>query len=260
MPTALTDDGVSLWWTEDGPADAPVLLLANSIGSTVEMWAPQVEPLAQRLRLIRFDTRGHGRSEAPEGDYTLDRLARDLAAVLDTAGAARAHVCGLSLGGAVAQTFALKFPDRLDRLILANTAARIGSADGWNQRIAAVRGGGMACIADMAVGRFFDAAFIGAHPEVIAPVRAALIATPAHGYIGCCAALRDADLSEAVAAINSPTLVIGGASDVSTPPVQTQALADAIPGARHIVLDAAHLSNLEQPDAFTGAVIAHLES
>jgi 3-oxoadipate enol-lactonase len=260
VPTALTDDGVSLWWTEDGPADAPVLLLANSIGSTIKMWAPQVEPLARRLRLIRFDTRGHGRSDAPEGDYALDRLVRDMAAVLDAAGAVRAHVCGLSLGGAVAQAFALAYPDRIDRLILANTAARIGSADGWGQRIAAVRGGGMASIADMAVSRFFDAAFIEARPEVVAPVRAALIATPAQGYIGCCAALRDADLTETVAAIEAPTLVIGGVLDVSTPPVQTGALADAIRGARHRVLDAAHLSNLEQPDAFTDAVLVHLES
>lgn len=263
MPTALTDDGVALWWTQDGPTDSPgdvpVLLLANSIGSTAEMWAPQVEPLSARFRLIRFDARGHGRSDAPEGDYTLDRLARDMAAVLDAAEAPRAHVCGLSLGGATAQAFALAFPDRIDRLILANTAARIGSAEGWSQRIAAVRAGGMAGIADMAVTRFFDADFIAARPEVVAPVREALIATPAQGYIGCCAALRDADLTDAVATIAAPTLVIGGAHDVSTPPPQTQALADAIPGARHVVLDAAHLSNLEQADAFTGAVLAHLE-
>jgi 3-oxoadipate enol-lactonase len=260
VPTALTDDGVALWWTQDGPADAPVLLLANSIGSTAEMWAPQVAPLSARFRLIRFDARGHGRSDAPEGDYRLDRLARDMAAVLDAADAPRAHVCGLSLGGATAQAFALAYPDRIDRLILANTAARIGSAEGWSHRIAAVRAGGMAGVADMAVARFFEAAFIAAHPEIVDPVREALIATPAHGYVGCCAALRDADLTDAVAAVVAPTLVIGASHDVSTPPAQTQALADAIPGARHMVLDAAHLSNLEQPDAFTGAVLAHLEA
>ncbi len=258
MPHVRADDGVSLYWTADGPEDAPALLLCNSIGSSTVMWAPQLAALAARFRLIRHDARGHGRSDAPDGDYRLERLALDAQAVLDAAGAATAHVCGLSLGGAVAQQLAISNPERIDRLILANTAARIGSAEGWSQRIAAVRAGGLASIADLAIGRFFAADFIQAHPEAVAPIRAALLATPTRGYIGACAALRDADLSQAVGAVFAPTLVIGGRLDVSTPPDQTQALADAIPGARHIVLDAAHLSNIEQPVAFTVAVASFL--
>ncbi len=258
MGFATTNDGVNLFWTQDG-AQGPALLLCNSIGATTAMWDAQVAALGARYRLIRFDARGHGRSDAPQGDYTLARLAGDAAAVLDAAGVEHAHVCGLSLGGAVAQKLALDAPHRIDRLVLANTAARIGSFDGWSQRIAAVQAGGMASIADMAIGRFFDPAFIAAEPGAVAPVRAALLAVPAHGYIGCCAALRDADLTDGVGAIAAPTLVIGGGKDVSTPPDQTQGLADAIPGARHVVLDAAHLSNIEQPEAFSAAVLSHLE-
>ncbi|WP_449253329.1 3-oxoadipate enol-lactonase [Brevundimonas naejangsanensis] len=258
MPQVLADDGVSLYWTADGPEDAPALLLCNSIGSSTVMWIPQLAALAGRFRVIRHDARGHGQSDAPDGDYRLDCLARDALAVLDAAAAATAHVCGMSLGGAVAQQLAISNPERIDRLVLANSAARIGSAESWSQRIAAVRAGGLASIADLAIGRFFSADFIQAHVEAVAPIRAALLATPDQGYIGACAALRDADLTQAVGAIAVPTLVIGGRLDVSTPPDQTEALADAIPGARHIVLDAAHLSNIEQPRAFTEAVATFL--
>jgi 3-oxoadipate enol-lactonase len=260
MALAITDDGVSLFWTEDGPADAPVLLLCNSVGSTVRMWAPQIEAFSARYRVIRHDARGHGRSDAPAADYTLERLALDALTVLDAAGAGRVHICGLSLGGMVAQQVALQSPDRLDRLVLANTAARIGAVDGWNQRIAAVREGGLEGIADMAIARFFSADFIAANPEAVTPVLEDLKATSPDGYNGACAALRDADVTERVGSITAPTLVIGGTGDVSTPPAQTQDLADRIPGARHYVLGAAHLSNIEQATTFTAAVLDHLES
>ena len=179
MAFVTTDDGITLFWTEDGPADAPVLLLCNSVGSTLGMWSPQVAALSARYRLIRHDARGHGRSQAPAGDYTMERLGQDALAVLDAAGVERAHVCGLSLGGMVAQTLAVAAPGRVGRLVLANTAARIGSVDGWNQRIAAVREGGMEAIADMAVARFFSPEFMSAHPEAVAPILADLKATSA---------------------------------------------------------------------------------
>jgi 3-oxoadipate enol-lactonase len=251
---ATMTDGTRIFWEVDGPAGAPALLLANSIGAALEMWDAQVAALAGRFRVIRFDTRGHGRSDAPAGEYSLARLAADAAGVLDAAGAERAHVCGLSLGGAVGQQLALDAPARVERLVLANTAARIGNAEGWQARMDAVASGGLEGIADMALGRFFDEGFRTAHPDVIARFRQMLLANPAHGYIGCCAALRDADLRDRVAAITSPTLVIGGALDVSTPPDVTDALAGSIPGARAITLPAAHLSNVEAPEAFTAAL------
>ncbi len=260
MLSLMTDDGVALAWSQAGPADAPALLLCNSIGSTQRMWRPQVEALKGRFRVIGFDARGHGQSGVPAGEYSLERLALDAVAVLDAAEVETAHVCGLSLGGLVAQRMALDHGDRIGRLILANTGSRIGTAESWNARIALVREQGMEELAELAIGRFFDAAFIAAHPEIVAPIREDLLACSPVGYAGACAALRDADLTPAIAAISNPTLVIGGALDVSTPPSSTQAIAAAIPGARHVVLDAAHLSNLEQPAAFTAALEDFLES
>lgn len=259
MPALLTDDGVGLAWSQTGPVGAPALLLCNSIGSTRRMWRPQIEALKDRLRVIGFDARGHGQSDAPAGEYRMASLARDAVAVLDAAGVERAHVCGLSLGGVVAQQMALDHGGRVDRLILANTASRIGTAESWTARIALVREQGMAGLADVALGRFFGAAFMAAHSDAVAPIRADLLACSPVGYAGACAALRDADLTEAIAAIAKPTLVIGGTADISTPPSSTQAIADAIPGARHVVLEAAHLSNLEQPDAFTALLEDFLE-
>lgn len=257
---ATVSDGARIFWTADGAENAPALLLANSIGTALEMWDAQVPAWAERFRVIRFDARGHGRSDAPKAEYSLARLAEDAAGVLDGARVARAHVCGLSLGGAVGQQLALDAPNRVDRLILANTAARIGNAEGWQARIDAVASGGLEGIAEMALGRFFDEAFRTAHPDVIARFRQMLLANPAHGYIGCCAALRDADLRPGVGAITAPTLVIGGAHDVSTPPDVTDALAASIPGARAVTLKAAHLSNVEAPEAFSAAVRDFLDA
>jgi len=259
MADTITDDGVRIHWTENGPVDAPPLLFCNSIGTSTAMWNAQVAALAGRFRVIRHDARGHGRSGAPEGYYSIEQLARDAVTVLDAARVGRAHVCGLSLGGVVAQRMALDYPHRLDRLILANTASRIGTEDGGAQRIAAVENGGMAAIADMAISRFFSPHFIARRPDAVAPIQAALLSTSARGYVGACAALRDTDLTETLKTITLPTLVIGGTLDVSTPPDQTQALAEALNGARHVVLEAAHLSNIEQPDEFSFTLASFLD-
>ncbi|MBX3484854.1 3-oxoadipate enol-lactonase [Phenylobacterium sp.] len=252
-------DGAQLFVADEGPRDAPAVVLLHSIGCGHGMWAPQLPSLAS-WRVIRPDIRGHGHSDAPDSDYPLDRLAADVEDVLAALGVERAVVCGLSLGGAVAQALALRAPARVAGLVLANTAARIGSAEAWEQRAAAVRAEGLAAIAGMAMGRFFSDAFRAARPDVVDGFRDALLATSAVGYAGCCAALRDADLTGDVGRIAAPTLVIGGALDVSTPPAQTRALAGAIPGAVHLELDAAHLSNIEQPQAFAAALVQHLES
>jgi len=260
-----TDDGIRLNVAIDGPENGEPILFVNSLGCDLSMWDAQAGALAGRFRIIRFDARGHGASDAPDGDYTLDRLGRDALAVLDAAGvgkegAGRAHICGLSLGGVTAQWLAIHAPAHVNRLILANTAARVGTAESWQARLDTVKSQGMTAIADAVMGRFFCDAFRAAHPAIVETFRHILLRTAPQGYAGCCAALRDADLSHAPGKITAPTLVIGGRLDASTPPAQAEALANGIKGARLTLLDTAHLSNIEQTAAFTAAVIKHLET
>jgi 3-oxoadipate enol-lactonase len=244
----------------DGPADAPALLFINSIGCEQAMWDAQAAALAGRFRVIRYDARGHGGSTTPPGDYRLADLGRDALTVLDAASVERAHVCGLSLGGLTAQWLAIHAPERVERLVLASTAARIGTAQGWRERIELVRHGGMDGVAELALGRFFCERFRLGHPQAAAAVRDQLLRTRVDGYAGCCAALRDADLCGEICSIVAPTLVMAGALDVSTPRSQGEALARGLKHARLQVLDAAHLSNIERPGEFTAALRDHLEA
>jgi 3-oxoadipate enol-lactonase len=250
----LRRDGLRLWYTVDGPDAAPALLLCNSLGATLDLWTPQLPALAARFRVIRFDTRGHGRSAPPGGAATLDDLGRDALAVLDAAGAARAHVCGISLGGQVAMWLGLHAPERVDRLVLAATGARIATAADWQARIDAVFAHGLGPVADTAPERWFTAAFRAAHAATVARCQEALRAASPEGYAACCAALRDADLREAVAGLRAPALVVAGAADPATPPALLRDLAARIPGARLAELPAAHLVNVEAAAAFTGLV------
>ncbi len=254
----IADDGVELQVSVDGPAAGPPILLLHSIGCDRAMWRGQADALAGR-RVIRPDLRGHGDSAAPAGEYGLDRLARDVVAILDALKVERTVICGISLGGLVALEMALRAPGRVLGLVLANTSARIGSRDAWADRARAALDEGLATIADLAMTRFFSDAFRRAHPTTVSMFRERLLATPADGYAGCCAALRDADLRGEVGAIACRALVIGGRLDVSTPVEQTLALAGDIAGARYVELNAAHLSNVEQPDAFNAALLRYLE-
>jgi 3-oxoadipate enol-lactonase len=256
-----TADGAQLAGEAHGPAEAPTLMFLNSIGCDRRLWDSQVAALADGFRCLVFDTRGHGGSDAPAGDYTLDQLGRDALAVLDAAGAGAAHVCGLSLGGLVAQWLAIQAPERVATLALADTASRIGSTESWEARRSLVLDQGLEIIADMAMQRFFSTPFREARPQAVAEWRDRLAAGSAQGYAGCCAALRDADVTAELARITAPTLVICGEDDISTPPEQARALATAIPGAVvRVIPAAAHLANLEQPDAFNAALRAHLEA
>jgi 3-oxoadipate enol-lactonase len=252
-------DGVVLLAEDQGPVGAPTVLFLNSIGCRLWQWDAQLVALRNGFRCLTFDARGHGGSEAPPGDYTLEQLGNDAVAVLDAAGVHRAHVCGLSLGGMIGQWLGVRAPERIASLTLANTASRIGTHESWEMRRQLVLREGLAAIADMAMERFFSSAFRAGDPATVEQVRAALLAGPAAGYAGCCAALRDADLTPQVGRIAAPTLVLGGEVDVSTTPDQVAVLAAAIPGARLAILPAGHLSNLERPAAFTGALRAHLE-
>ncbi len=249
--------GCGLAYRVDGPEreNAPAVVMLHSLGCDLRMWDAQAVALSQSFRVIRYDCRGHGGSDVPSGPVTIEQLGSDLLALLDHFGLQRAHLCGLSLGGVIALWVAAHHPERVDRAVFANTGARIGSADSWDERIRAVREGGMAAIRDAVLGRFLGREFRAAHPEVARAVGQMLDETPPAGYIAVCEALRAADLSGDVARIRAPSLIIAGERDESTPPASSEALHAAIPGSTLTILrGAAHLSNVEQSDAFTTAI------
>lgn len=261
--TVTTDDGVALHVVVDDHAeaapDAPVLLLANSLGTDLTMWAPQLEVWTRTHRVVRFDQRGHGRSQVPTPPFTLERLGADAVAVLDALGIESADVCGLSLGGLVALQVAVTAPDRVRRLVVSCTAARVGTEEAWAERAEAVRAGGMAAVTDLVLERFFSPAFRASGDASVDDVATMLSTTDPDGYAGSCLALAVADLHARLGEVVAPTLVIAGGADVATPPEQGGELAAAIPGAELIVLDGAgHLANLESPDAYARAVRDHL--
>ncbi len=246
--------GVTLRYLLEGRDGAPVLMFANSLGTDLDLWDGQLPEFAPLLRVLRFDMRGHGGSSAPPGDYRLEELAWDAVAVLDALGIAQAHLCGLSLGGLVAQMVALRHPERVASLVLCATACRIGDRAGWEERIALVRGGGMTAVAETIIARWFSERFRRDQPERVEAVMRMLLATPPSGYAGCCAAIRDADLCAELGAIRAPTLCLAGAWDPVTPPSCLEELAARIPNARMEVLEAAHLINIEAEDAFHAAL------
>lgn len=249
---------VRLHYVVDGPADAPVLVLSNSLGTNTDMWAPQLPRLARRFRVLRYDTRGHGLSSVPEGDYSFAQLAGDVVELLDHLNIPRAHFCGLSMGGFTGLQLALDRPDRVERLVLCNTAARIGSADGWSTRIAAVAESGLETLAPSLVERWLTPAFREREPVATRLLTDMLGRTSNPGYSRNCAALRDADLRPRAAAVAAPTLVIAGSHDLAATPEQGRELAAAIVGARYVELDSSHISNWEQPEAFTRALLDFL--
>jgi 3-oxoadipate enol-lactonase len=256
----LTIDGIRFRVLVEGAEDAPALMLSNSLSSNLSMWDPQMPEFLKRYRVVRYDHRGHGGTDAPAGPYSIERLAQDAVDILDALGIARAHWCGLSMGGMTGMRMLTHHADRIDRAVLANTAARMGPPELWDGRIKTATEGGMAALVDGTIERWLTPEFRERDPETIARVRAMILATPAQGYMGCCGAIRDMDQRETIKGIANPTLVIIGAKDPSTTPEAGAAIADAIAGSRSVTLDAAHLSNLEQPDAFTRAVVDFLEN
>jgi 3-oxoadipate enol-lactonase len=254
----VTADGCRLWYDVSGSADAPAVLLSHSLGATADLWAPQIEPLARHFCVIRYDTRGHGRSAAQGDAFTLDRLGRDALAVLDAVGASRAHVCGISIGGMTAMWLAINAPERVKRIVAANTAARIGTTELWESRISEARSAGLGGLADGSMARWFTDAYRAAHADTVSRFRRGMTSCAVDGYVGCAAALRDADLRDHVAAIAAPTLIITGSHDPSTPPEAGRWLAQHIENSRLLELPSAHISNVEQAAAFTRAVVGFL--
>ncbi|MGQ3030209.1 MAG: 3-oxoadipate enol-lactonase [Ferrovibrionaceae bacterium] len=247
-------DGIRLHVRLDGPEAAPPLVLANSLGTDLTMWDPQVQALARTHRLIRFDTRGHGKSAVPPGPYAVPALARDVLGLVGRLGYDRVDFCGLSLGGMIGLYLARTAPDRIGRVALCNTAALIGPATVWDTRIKTVNETGMAAIAAGVIDRWFTKGFQERDPAAVARVRDAMLGTDPAGYTAACAAVRDMDQRAGLAEVRCPALVIVGEHDLATTPAQGEELAAGIAGARLVRLDAAHISNIEQPAAFTAAV------
>ncbi|WP_242098606.1 3-oxoadipate enol-lactonase [Sphingomonas sp. CROZ-RG-20F-R02-07] len=255
----VTRDGVRLYWKLDGDDAAPPLVLLNSIGTDMALWADCLPALARRFRVLRLDTRGHGASDAPAGDYDLPMLAADVIAVMDAAGIARAAVAGVSLGGMIAMQMALDHPDRVAALALVCTSATM-DAGAWQQRIATVRRDGTAAIADLAMGRFLSPGFTATHPEVAAALRRGLIAMADDGYAGAGAAIRDMALIDRLPGLALPVLLVVGDRDTSTPFAgHGEHIAAAIPHTRVVHLDAAHLAPVEAPAALAAQLIAFLQ-
>jgi 3-oxoadipate enol-lactonase len=251
-------DAVRLFHRCEGPRGAPVLVLCNSLGCSLEMWDPQMPAFAERFRVLRYDTRGHGRSPVPPGPYSIGDLGKDLLGLLDANGIERARFCGLSMGGMTGMWLGCHAAERFEKLALCNTSAHLGPKDVWDQRIATVETEGMRGVVEGVIARWFTPEFRARDPQAVERVRRMLLETPPAGYAACCAAIRDQDQREAVCAIRAPTLLVAGARDPATPPEHSHAIAAKIPGARVVELDAAHLSNIEAGDRFTATVLEFL--
>jgi 3-oxoadipate enol-lactonase len=252
---------VAVSYTVDGAADAPVVVLSNSLGATRAMWDAQVPGLAERFRVVTYDTRGHGKSPAPAGPYSLDDLVDDLVALLDEVGAERAHVTGLSLGGMTAMRLAAREPQRVHRLALLCTSAHLGPPEFWIDRARTVRADGTAAIAPTVVARWLTPAYAAEHPDLVAAMEAMLAGADDEGYAACCEVIAGMDLRPDLPRIAAPTLVISGWDDLATPLPHQQTIVDGIPDAELLTVSpGAHLANVEQALRVTGALLGHFDA
>ena len=257
MPIA-ENGSVRLHYEMSGSGSREVLAFSNSLGSSLQMWDKVMPRLDRRFRVLRYDTRGHGLSSVPPGPYTINRMGHDLLFLLDHLGIERVNLCGLSLGGMVAMWTGIYAPQRVRRVILANTGARIGSPEMWDQRIATVQDSGMASLAEAILERWFTPPYRSRHPAEMESIRSMIAATDPAGYVECCGVLRDTDLREEIATITVPALVIAGTHDPATPPSEGRALYAGMRNSKYVELDASHLSAWERAEEFADAVCAFL--
>jgi 3-oxoadipate enol-lactonase len=259
----ITANGIDLYYRIDaaGERDAPWLVLSNALGTDVSLWTPQIDALARVFRVVRYDTRGHGRSSVPPGPCTIEQLSGDVLALVDALAIERAHFCGISLGGATGMALAARHGERIGRLVVASAPPRNPSPpEVWSDRMNQARSGGMPALAQATIERWFSAAFIAREPLVCAAIRDTVRHTDPEGYAANCAAVAETDLTSELARIGAPTLIVTGMHDASITPDAGRALAAAIGGARHVALDALHLPNVEQADAFTRTVLDFLNA
>jgi len=255
MPFAQSN-GARIYWKVEGEAGNPALVLLNSIGTDMDVWTPALSSLRRHFLVLRIDTRGHGASDAPEGDYDMALLAGDVGIAMDAAGIEVAIIAGVSLGGMIAMRMALDAPTRVAGLVLVCTSATMDPA-AWQARVDTVRADGVDGIADLAMSRFLSPTFSREHPAVAATIRRGLLSMEPAGYAGCGAAIRDMALADRLVDISQPALVVTGARDTSTPfEGHGEHLVAGIPAARHVALDTAHLAPLEAPDTLASAIIA----
>lgn len=247
-------NGVRLHYRIDGRDDAPWLLFCNSLGTDLTMWDRQVAVLGERFHILRYDRRGHGRSAVPAGPYSIEMLGRDVLGLLDALGIERTHFCGLSIGGLVGQWLALRAPQRLDRLALCSTAAKIGTEEGWRTRIAQVREHGMASIVEGTVSRWFTPAFAVAEPAAVADILGRLQQTSVEGYAGCCAALIEADFRGELDRVTVPTMTLAGHDDPVTTPADLRWIAADVAEGSYAEVDGRHICNLESAAVFNSTL------
>jgi 3-oxoadipate enol-lactonase len=257
----ITANGIGVNYTLDGPAGAPVVTLSHSLAADLTMWDPQMTALTERYRVLRYDTRGHGGTDAPRAAYTLEQLAEDARALLQALGVARTHWIGLSMGGMIGQALALASPGLFLSLGLCDTSSRIPAEAKplWQERIKTAQTQGMEPLVEPTVGRWFTAPFRDSGKAVVDRIRARIRTTDPHGYAGCCAAISALDLTDRISAIKVPTLIVVGEEDQGTPVAASRAIQAQIAGSQlEIIKSAAHLSNLEQPEEFTRIVTTFL--
>jgi 3-oxoadipate enol-lactonase len=257
MPFAQLPD-TRIHYQLSGRPDAPLLVLSHSLGVNLSMWDPQLPKFTTHFQVLRYDTRGHGRSGVSSGEYSIALLAQDVLGLLDALGAGRAHFCGLSMGGMIGMSLAATAPHRFHKIVLSNTAAKIGTAETWAARIEAVRKNGMPAIAPAVIERWFTPQFRAGSPGVVAGIQRLLEAADPEGYIACCAAVRDMDCRDELSEIRVPALVISGTQDPGTTPADGRFLAERIRGARYTELHASHLSSVEDSAGFTAEVLRFL--
>lgn len=244
----------------DGDTSQPVLIFSNSLGTNLHIWDRVLPALIGHFRILRYDTRGHGESSAPEGAYTIEILGQDVLSLLDALAIDRCRFCGVSLGGLTGIWLGIHARERVDRLILSNTAARIGTIDGWNDRICRVKAVGIDAVADEIIARWLTPSFRQGYPERTEELRADLAACSREGYAGCCAALRDTDLTSQLHLIRGPALVVAGTFDPAVPTSQSRVLHEQIRRAKYLELPSAHLSPVEKPQEFVNAAMNFLAS
>jgi 3-oxoadipate enol-lactonase len=259
MPTFEKGD-VRLYYEQAGALDGPVLVLVNSLGSSLRMWDKALSSLEKTTGILRYDTRGHGKSNVPSSPYAIEQLGNDLLFLLDYLAIDRVDVCGISLGGLISMWLGIHAPQRLRRMVLASTASRIGTREGWEQRIAMVQSSGMDMLAIQTLERWFTPAYRGQHADEMETIRQMISTTNVAAYCGCCSALRDTDLTGEIAAIDVPCLVISGTHDPVTTPSDGWALHSALPNSRYVELDASHLTAWERAEEFAVATLAFLKT
>lgn len=258
MPKIEADDGCKINVEVSGPENAPALMLSNSLGTDLHMWDDQADAFARHFRLVRYDRRGHGRSDVPRGPYSFDRFGRDIVAILDALNIKKAHWCGLSMGGMDGQWLGANAPDRVEKLVLANTNFYYADKAPWADRIKFVQTKGLREMVGPNMERWFTKGFRERAPQAMARMTEMFVATNPGGYVACIEAIRDMDFRESNPRIGAPTLVIVGTHDLATLPAAGEAIAGQVKNAKLVSLDAAHISNVEQPKAFTDAVLSFL--